>query len=499
MDSVANGSFSYSLKAGWNVFRHESLFVTWALMEVALIAPLFLAFAPWTRFWSPSATAVWLLLIMLVPFNLSRLTSVLKIPVQRQQIIMVAALFMALLIGWRLMLYSPSGISQTGWLASIIGHLGDTSDPRWSRELAVFVVICLMWWRGIALAGRGVDYRDVGLRMRLGVLFAVFFVAGLAGSRLAWSVTPFILLFLFASLVSVVLTRVEQLELSRSGRSFPVEPLWLLSVVLVAAAVVFTTGIIAGVISGQSVGEIIGWFEPLWLAIRFTLAAIILIVSLIASPLLVSLIALLQLIFSFVGSAVGTGLDNIRLEIPTFPTVTPDEAAENGQLFSRESTSLLTGLIMVSVVLLIVLALRGLFRMARPPADQQRETVSPLEGLGRPAPLGLGRRVLDRLNLFRRWRTAASIRHVYRKMCSTAAEQGYPRTESETPFEYLSTLTKAWPNNRAEARIITEAYNRAHYGELPDTNEELQLILDAWSRLKAVETDQAQADSSARK
>jgi hypothetical protein len=490
MDNVASKPFSNSLKAGWNILHHELLFITWALMEVALITPLFLAYTPWTTFWSPATVATWLLLLMLIPFNLSRLTSVLRFSVQRQQIIMAAALFVLVLMAWRLMIYSPGGLFKTDWLATIIGHLGNTVDPRWTRELALFVIIGLMWWRGIALAGRGVDYRDIGLRMRLGILFAVFFVAGLAGSQLAWSVTPFILLFFFTSLVSIDLTRAEQLELGRSGRSFPVAPSWLLSIVMVAAAVVFVTGMIAGMVSDESIGRVVGWFEPLWLAISFTLATIVSIVSLIASPLLLLLVAFFELVFSILGPGLRARLENVQLEIPVFPAVSVDEAAQSSELFTPEYTRVLTGLIMVSVILLVALALRGLFRMTRPPADLQRDTVNPFEGLGRPARPGLGRRLLDRLNLFRRWQKAASIRHVYREMCSAAAEKGYPRSKSETPIEYLATLAEAWPDNETEAELITQAYNDAHYGELPESDEELQHILDAWERLTAVDSSQ---------
>lgn len=489
MDSVARGPYSSSVKAGWNVFRHELLFITWALMDVALIAPLFLALTPWTRFWSPAMTTIWLLLVMLVPFNLSRLASVLKISVQRQQIIMVVALVLVLLLAWRVMLYSPAGLFDMTWLATIAGHLGNSIDPHWSRDLALFVIISLTWWRGIALAGRGVDYRDVGLRMRVGILLAVFFVAGLAGSQLDWPVTPFILLFLFASLVSVVLTRVEQLELSRSGRSFPIGPPWLLTVVLVAGAVSLATGIVSGMATGQSIGGVIGLFEPLWLAVRFALAAVVSILSLFVSPLLVALVLLVEWMFGFFGPTVGEGLENLQLTVQVLPTVSPDEAAETTELFSRDYRRLLTVLTMVFAVLLVALALGRLFRMARSPAELQRETVSPFASAGRPSRPGL-RGLLDRLNLYRRWQTVASIRHVYRRMCMAAAERGYPRTESETPIEYLSTLAKAWPNNQPEARMITEAYNRAHYGELPETKEELQQILEAWKRLSAVESDE---------
>ena len=196
MDSVACRPFARSFSAGWDFFRHEFLFIAWAFMEVALIAPLFMAFSPWTRFWSPAEVTIWLLLIMLIPFNISRVTSILRLSVQRQQIIMVVSLVAVLLAAWRALIYPPSDPLEASWLSVMVGHLGDSSDPRWSRELAIFAIISVMWWRGIALAGRGVDYRDTGLRMRVGILLAVFFVAGLAGSQLAWSVTPFILLFL---------------------------------------------------------------------------------------------------------------------------------------------------------------------------------------------------------------------------------------------------------------------------------------------------------------
>jgi hypothetical protein len=140
MNSIAEKPFPNWFKTGWQIFRHELLFITWALMEVALITPLFLALTPWTSFWSPAVTTIWLLLIMLIPFNLSRLTSVLRISVQRQQLIMVFALFITLLLAWRTVLYSPSGLLATAWLADIIAHFGDSTNPLWSRELALFVL-----------------------------------------------------------------------------------------------------------------------------------------------------------------------------------------------------------------------------------------------------------------------------------------------------------------------------------------------------------------------
>jgi hypothetical protein len=44
-----------------------------------------------------------------------------------------------------------------------------------------------------------------------------------------------------------------------------------------------------------------------------------------------------------------------------------------------------------------------------------------------------------------------------------------------------------WPENAAEARLITDAFIRVRYGELPETAEELEAIRAAWRRLEASE------------
>ena len=71
-------------------------------------------------------------------------------------------------------------------------------------------------------------------------------------------------------------------------------------------------------------------------------------------------------------------------------------------------------------------------------------------------------------------------------MVATAGRRGYPRADSETPFEYLPTLVKAWPDLEAQSEMITNAYIRAHYGELPETEQELETIQMAWKRIQSL-------------
>jgi hypothetical protein len=469
----------------WHAFRHELLYVMWAMMEVALIAPFSLAFMPWARYWSPGVFTLWLLLLMFLPFNLGRLMSLLEIPVKRQQIVNVVAMIITLLLSWRMMLYRPDWLLDLGWLGEMLSHAGLPGNPLWTREVTIFIVVILMWWRGLSLIGRSLDIGDIGLRFRVGALISAPLVAGIAGSQLPWPVAPFILLYLMSSLVAIALTRVEQLERSRSGYSFPMGPRWIVVVTAAAGLVVFVTGLIAGLLSGDSLTGVLGFLAPLWLAIQFTTNTALVVISFLSVPIIVVFRWLFELIFGLVGplfEGAGEVLEPILPGVEMLPPEELQELAPPPTLF--DPRQILTILIMLFLVLLVSLAVSRIFRLMRGPALAEGELIEPaLGGLPR---MGLGRRLLGRLGLLQRWRSAATVRRIYQAMCYLAADYGFPRLETETPYEYLATLNQAWPENGRESRLITDAYNRVRYGEIPETKAELDEIEAAWRVLAKV-------------
>lgn len=494
MNQIAESSIGAQLSIAWHLFRHELLYLLWALMELSIIAPLALALMPWARYWSPTQVVIWLLLIMFIPFNLSRIASILEVPVQRQQIIMALTLIATILLSWRLMVYPDYDLFDIGWLGEMFGHVTESGNPYRSRELALFVLVVVGWWRGISLVGRRVDVRDTGSRLRMGVLLLALFVAGIAGTLLSWSVTSFILLFFFSALMAVVLTRVEQLELDRSGRSFPLGPRWMLVVAGAAGLLTFLTAMFTGFISGDSVLEIVGWLAPIWLAITFLGATVASMVSYLLVPVILLIEWLIGLIpFDF--SAPTIEPVEFDLESP-FATLQPEELVEQTPQLIETSQRLLPVLIMVFVVLLVSLALGRLFRIARRPADSESTSISPMAGLGSLERPGVGRRLLDRLGFMRRWRSATSIRRIYQSMCDSATDHGYPRSESETPYEYLETLATAWPNYKDETVLITEAYIRVRYGEIPETKDEMDEIVIACQQLRENDPADLSGDDS---
>ena len=106
-------------------------------------------------------------------------------------------------------------------------------------------------------------------------------------------------------------------------------------------------------------------------------------------------------------------------------------------------------------------------------------------------------RALDGLrNLGRRdgrgQRSAESIRKMYASVIDMAEEAGYPRDQAETPYEHTRILYQAFPGGDDAVDAITEAYVRVHYGEVPDTREEMDQLRRYYRELQAAVTPNAE-------
>jgi hypothetical protein len=81
--------------------------------------------------------------------------------------------------------------------------------------------------------------------------------------------------------------------------------------------------------------------------------------------------------------------------------------------------------------------------------------------------------------------SAITIRRIYANLVRLATRAGYPRARSETPFEYVGTLQQVWPGLESDVALITDAYVQAHYGQVPESRDELQQIRACWERIRA--------------
>lgn len=90
-----------------------------------------------------------------------------------------------------------------------------------------------------------------------------------------------------------------------------------------------------------------------------------------------------------------------------------------------------------------------------------------------------------RLNLAdaRKLWAAARIRYIYSRMLALSSRLGEPRPAFATPSEFCPKLQKRLPDAAEDIALITAAYNRIRYGELPETGEEVERVLAAWQKI----------------
>jgi hypothetical protein len=85
-----------------------------------------------------------------------------------------------------------------------------------------------------------------------------------------------------------------------------------------------------------------------------------------------------------------------------------------------------------------------------------------------------------------RWLAAAKIRRIYARLMELASKLGEPRPPAMTPLEFLPTLKALLPQGIMDIQLITDAYLRVRYGELPETSQEIQQVEEAWGRVNTL-------------
>ena len=484
----------------WGTVRHELLFLSFALMETTLLTPVVLVILGWARYWPASLVMLWLLLVMLLPLNLVRLMSLLHVGLDRQRRALMVALLLVVLLSWRQLLYAPASPFDFGWLGQFAANLAEGDSLVWARDLSIFVITVLVWWRGIRLATRQPAIGNVGLRLRLGGLILAPFMIWFSARFLTVSIVPFLLLFFLAALTAVALVRAENIEQEQRGTAATLNARWFAVVAAAALGIVLIGGGGAVALSGNSLLTVVSWLAPLWRALQFVGTVVGVVLFQLLYPAVEVLAGILAWVIEVLGRLMGQVLAGLQqfgllgeLAESAVPTPTPSPTAPPG-LVGELAGKAGVALLMLAAIAVVALALATVYRRATFAARDSAASHAERADDDEP---GAGRRLLQRLGLLRQWRAAASIRRIYRLMCRAAAAAGYPRLEAETPYEFLPTLGQVWPENAAEARLITDAFIRVRYGELPETAEELEAIRAAWRRLEASEPHRRAAPTAA--
>lgn len=468
--------------------RREAIYLALAAAEACWVAPLFLEVV--ARLTPHPPLPTWLAVFgLLVGFaalyrGVDRIGFILEI----QQGLLVAILLVVTGLFLRFHLYADADLTGLRWMLEPFRRFADLSNLL-SGELVLIFLLVYLWTRGIHLARRSILADSVGFSFRVGVLIWAWLtpVLALMGEM---DVTAFVTAYFFFSLLAVALSRVEEVSQMPGGGRMAFSGFWIGSTLGAVLLLVLLGSLVAFFFYGGGLARVLGWFSPLLIVVQL----IILVVAWAA-------FALFGLVFSWLDldwGDIGDRLQAILNEFSNLGEPLPDTSGQESEGVAQFLGMMQAGTIITVLVIVILLVLLFTWWRVRQSRDQEgNETRESLlsgrtlaQSLLSSLRAGRGRLselagLVDRFGVGSQLLSAISIRRIYANLVRLATKAGYPRTQSQTPYEYLLTLYEALPGSEHDVRVITDAYVNAHYGQLPDTRAELQRIRDCWQRIRS--------------
>lgn len=357
-----------------------------------------------------------------------------------------------------------------------------------SAALMLILGVAALTLRGVDLAQRWIGPRIVHASFKAGAV-AMFLLALPLAVHDPRALRVQTALFLASSLLASGTARAATQGFARGGRTSPFSLRWMFELGL-SAFLLLGISLFAGTAASNSVAEAAA------LLLLYSVRLIIVLSLLALSP----LVLMVSLLLPWAAARIGTSpiLAEMQREFIRLFQFALDVIIETSRLLQSLWALLprlrflipvlLAGLILVAIVLIVRWAGRpwSVVRSPRPGRDERGPLASDWD-LRRALRRAGGTLVEHFVQMMqsRPRAKAARIRRIYADLIHLSARLGSPRPEEETPLEFLPTLRNCFPDGERDLEAITDAYNRARYGELPQSEAEMQALERAWDRLRA--------------
>ena len=483
--------------------RRETIYLFLAAAEVCWVTPVFLALFGVRNPHAPALLWLGILILMLGYSYSYRALVAANLALRFQQGLLVSGLLLS--IGLILRFHVLDGFKGIEDLLEPFRLFGDVAAVLPVGWMAV-VLLVYLWARGIHLADRSLSADSVGFSFRAGVVIliaAAFFVRLL--TRL--DVSGFVVPYFFFALGAVALARIEDVKLmanSAGGRGLAVVPFsgfWIGATLAAVAVLVLFGMVVAVFFCGGGLDQVLKWLFPVWIVVQILIVGV--------ATLLLVLVNWLFDLLSIDLSILSEGLRDVmkRLSQLAVPWAVVPPSGSETTIWTFLFGLLQTAVMILVPLLIVSLVLLWTWRRLRQgrsndQAGEVRESLLSARavanslqamlrgGLDRLAELA---GLLGRFGPTTRFLAAVSIRRIYANLMRLAADAGYPRRQAQTPYEYLETLYQALPGCEEDVTVITEAYVLAHYGQVPESPEELQRIRGRWERVRAREAERGRS------
>jgi hypothetical protein len=400
--------------------------------------------------------------------------------VDLRRYVLVGLFIVSFFVGLKLLLYENESLSFFELLNRPL-----RAFSSWKvlipDEFVIAVMALIACWRGISLAQARIGPTLVKRTFQVGIFMFVGFVLI---NTLATGETPGFLLYLFvfASLVAMGSARISVLSTLRGGEESPFDRRWFLGMIFASLTV---AGLAAGVASLTSRENLFyeNVFSVVFQVVAFFMAILI-------SPIIYLMLIILERYrpsSSEVANRIITVLEGLRATLLEMANRFPFRLD-----FLDWLPDLRPFILWGVVILIALLVLSGVSRWLireRKRLESDRQTLLSrgelLRLLGeslknRFAQIGQDLLDLARLRNRRRWLAAARIRRIYIELMDLTEELDLFRAEAETPLEFLPALRRLFPGSEMQLITITQAYLRVRYGELPETQAEVDEVESAW-------------------
>ncbi len=475
--------------------RREALYISLAAAEVCWVTPVFLALMGVRNPHSPLLFWLGILILTLGYLYFYRALVAARLALRLQQVLLVIGLVLSIALVLRFHVYAAAGLAESEFLWLPFRQLADVAAVMPSTWVTAMILVYL-WARAIHLADRSLSADSVGFSFRAGVVILVA-AALLVKLFIKLDISGFVVAYFFFALVAVALARVEEVNRMPNSGQVSFSSFWIGSTVAAVAVLVLLGMIVAALFYGGGLDQVLKWLSPLWIALQ----AIVVGVATLLMMLLNWVFDLLSIDLSALSQGLREAFKQLGQLLILQPSVPPPVGETSTRpLFLGLLQATITVGIPLAIILLVLLWTWRRLRQGtrRAGVDESRESLLSAQALvdNLQAMLqgGLGRLselagLLGRFGPTSRFLAAVSIRRIYANLVRLATEAGYPRGKAQTPYEYLGTLYEALPDSEEEVTVITEAYVKAHYGQLPDSQLALQQIRDCWERVFVRETE----------
>jgi len=350
-----------------------------------------------------------------------------------------------------------------------------------------FIVILMsiyMWWRGIVISSTAtLEIRTTEKKFRLGILALAAYGIVFKDNRidyLLW-VLPFYFAF---GLMAVTLSRTSSLGRGITTFRLPYTGKWFVGMALITIIT-----IVAGLLTGQLLQSKLAYVVYNFISENFT--KLLKIFEVLLFPIVELAVYLAEKVMEFLSGLIDPdAFQNFLNQMQG--QATPEIPIEQGESTFRlppEAIAAIVILLLLGLIILLVRRAQQQQRYGIPKIDDTGESISNPEKFGTRL-----RRLLDQFResieiiqqfgIGRRMITATIIRRIYSLLLETAVNLGHPRHTAETPYEFQQKLFQVFPNHCEEIGIITDAYVCVRYGEIPEEDESIAEVQEAWASIE---------------